>query len=57
MGDSDDEYDRRGRGRDKFRRERNDYQDRAPPSAGRRDEWTDRYVLSSDYFCFFQIRQ
>jgi len=25
MADSDDEYDRRGRGRDKFRRERNDF--------------------------------
>ncbi|KAH9388250.1 hypothetical protein TYRP_009462 [Tyrophagus putrescentiae] len=31
MGDSDDEYDRRGRGRDKFRRERNDYADARPP--------------------------
>lgn len=27
MGDSDEEYDRR-RGRDKFRRERNDYENR-----------------------------
>lgn len=41
MGDSDDEYDRRGRGRDKFRRERNDYQDR-PPTNQRRDDWLDR---------------
>ncbi|KAJ6223773.1 hypothetical protein RDWZM_002318 [Blomia tropicalis] len=40
MGDSDDEYDRRGRGRDKFRRERNDYQDR-PPTNQRRDDWLD----------------
>lgn len=54
MGDSDDEYDRRGRGRDKFRRERNDYQDARPvPDVGggasggggggnRRNDWTDR---------------
>lgn len=28
MGDSDDEFDRRGRGRDKFRGERNDFQRR-----------------------------
>lgn len=43
MGDSDDEYERR-RGRDKFRRERNDYQDRNP----RRDDWQDRYEYN---FC------
>lgn len=39
MGDSDDEYDRR-RGRDKFRRERNDYNER--PAVPRRDEWPER---------------
>lgn len=33
--DSDEEYDRR-RGRDKFKRERSDFQDR---HAGRRDDW------------------
>lgn len=40
MGDSDDEYDRR-RGRDKFRRERNDYQERN--SGNRREDWQDRF--------------
>ncbi|KAI1290255.1 Serrate RNA effector molecule -like protein [Halotydeus destructor] len=40
MGDSDEEFDRsnRGRGRDKFRRERSDYQD---TSRGRREEWSE----------------
>nr|XP_027195841.1 serrate RNA effector molecule homolog isoform X2 [Dermatophagoides pteronyssinus] len=37
MADSDDDYDRR-RGRDKFRRERNDYNDRNVNN--RRDDWT-----------------
>lgn len=36
MADSDDDYDRR-RGRDKFRRERNDYNDRNINN--RRDDW------------------
>lgn len=40
MADSDDEYDRR-RARDKFRRERSDYQERRDDRS-RRDEWTER---------------
>ena len=44
MGDSDEEYDRR-RGRDKFRRERNDY-DRRDDRRGGREPWDDRQVLS-----------
>lgn len=42
MGDSDDEYERR-RGRDKFRRERNDYNDRSMNN-NRRDDWPEKYV-------------
>ena len=38
MADSDDDYDRR-KGRDKFRRERNDYERR---EERRRDSWEDR---------------
>ena len=39
MGDSDEEYDRR-RGRDKFRRERNDYENRERRGgAGWEDKW------------------
>lgn len=38
MADSDEEYDR-GRRRDKFRRERSDYQEKN--TGGRRDEWQD----------------
>ena len=38
MADSDDDYDRR-KGRDKFRRERNDYDRR---EERRRDSWEDR---------------
>ncbi|XP_055935385.1 serrate RNA effector molecule homolog isoform X1 [Argiope bruennichi] len=41
MGDSDEEYDRR-RARDKFRRERSDYQDRGREERGRRDDWSER---------------
>lgn len=40
MGDSDDEFDRK-KGRDKFRRERNDY-DRSRSDDRRRDNWEDR---------------
>lgn len=36
MGDSDEDYDRRRDRRDKFRRERSDYQE---PSRGRREGW------------------
>ncbi|KAG8195771.1 hypothetical protein JTE90_004777 [Oedothorax gibbosus] len=42
MGDSDEEYDRR-RARDKFRRERSDYQERGGrEERGRRDDWSER---------------
>ncbi|XP_078585527.1 serrate RNA effector molecule homolog isoform X3 [Branchiostoma floridae x Branchiostoma japonicum] len=41
MGDSDDEYDRR-RGRDKFRRERSDYDRTRERDDRRRDDWSDR---------------
>ncbi|XP_031555255.1 serrate RNA effector molecule homolog isoform X2 [Actinia tenebrosa] len=45
MGDSDEEYDRR-RARDKFRRERSDYNDRRRDrddrGGSRREDWTDR---------------
>ncbi|XP_022788107.1 serrate RNA effector molecule homolog isoform X2 [Stylophora pistillata] len=44
MGDSDEEHDRR-RARDKFRRERSDYNDRRrdrEERSSRRDEWSDR---------------
>ncbi|CAG2120869.1 unnamed protein product, partial [Medioppia subpectinata] len=41
MGDSDDDFDRSTRGRDKFRRERNDYNDRNS-GGNRRDDWSDR---------------
>ncbi|XP_035233246.1 serrate RNA effector molecule homolog isoform X2 [Stegodyphus dumicola] len=41
MGDSDEEYDRR-RARDKFRRERSDYQERGREERGRRDDWSER---------------
>ena len=44
MGDSDDEYDRR-RGRDKFRRERNDYERRDDRRPGR-EGWEDRLGLA-----------
>lgn len=40
MGDSDEEYDRRRR--DKFRRERSDYQERGREERGRRDDWSER---------------
>lgn len=39
MGDSDDEFERK-KGRDKFRRERNDYERRSDDR--RRDNWDDR---------------
>ena len=42
MGDSDDEYDRRRR--DKFRRERSDYDRSRERDDRRRDEWSDRWV-------------
>ena len=38
MGDSDDDYERRDRGRDKFRRERSDYD---AGRSGRREDWGD----------------
>lgn len=45
MGDSDEEYDRR-RARDKFRRERSDYNDRRRErddrGGSRREDWSDR---------------
>ncbi|XP_064473605.1 serrate RNA effector molecule homolog isoform X5 [Ornithodoros turicata] len=41
MGDSDEEYDRR-RGRDKFRRERSDYQERRDDRSRGRDDWPER---------------
>lgn len=41
MAESDEEYDRR-RGRDKFRRERNDY-DRREERRGGREPWEERY--------------
>lgn len=41
MGDSDDEYDRRRR--DKFRRERSDYDRSREREDRRRDEWNERY--------------
>jgi len=47
MGDSEDEYDRR-RGRDKFRRERNDYTERN--SGNRRDDWQERYQRFHYFF-------
>lgn len=40
MGDSDDEYDRRRR--DKFRRERSDYDRSRERDDRRRDDWSDR---------------
>ncbi|XP_054156484.1 serrate RNA effector molecule homolog [Oppia nitens] len=43
MGDSDDDFpDRRGSGRDKFRRERSDYNDRNSSNNRTREDWTDR---------------
>lgn len=42
MGDSDEEYDRRRR--DKFRRERSDYQERGREERGRRDDWSERCI-------------
>ena len=47
MGDSDDEYDRRSRGRDKFVKERSDFQDNRGGGVGRRDfgGGGERYVL------------
>ena len=39
MGDSDDEFDRRGRGRDKFRGERNYFQRRDDRRGGADDKW------------------
>ncbi|GIY28611.1 hypothetical protein CEXT_239862 [Caerostris extrusa] len=47
MADSDEEYDRR-RARDKFRRERSDYQDRGREERSRRDDWSERRERS-DY--------
>lgn len=49
MGDSDDEYDRRRR--DKFRRERSDY-DRSRERDERRrgDDWNDRYDTAFPQF-------
>ena len=43
--DSDDEHERRPRGRDKFRRERSDYNDRSgrrDDRSSRREDWSDR---------------
>ncbi|XP_054921876.1 serrate RNA effector molecule homolog isoform X2 [Dermacentor andersoni] len=48
MGDSDDEYDRR-RGRDKFRRERSDYQERRDDRSRGRDDWPERRRDYRDY--------
>lgn len=50
MGDSDDEYDRR-RVRDKFKRERSDYQDRYSGSSrgGGREDWPDSRESSGDW--------
>lgn len=42
MGDSDDEYDRRRR--DKFRRERSDYDRSRERDDRRRDDWSDRWA-------------
>ncbi|XP_077539852.1 arsenic resistance protein 2 isoform X3 [Haemaphysalis longicornis] len=48
MGDSDEEYDRR-RGRDKFRRERSDYQERRDDRSRGRDDWPERRRDYRDY--------
>lgn len=47
MAESDEEYDRRSRGRDKFAKERNDFQENrgGGGGAGRRDFGGDRLVL------------
>ncbi|KAL4659945.1 hypothetical protein GN956_G221 [Arapaima gigas] len=50
MGDSDDEYDRRRR--DKFRRERSDYDRSREREERRRDDWNDRYCFNGQ-FCVF----
>lgn len=46
MGDSDDEYDRRRR--DKFRRERSDYDRSRERDDRRRDDWNDRWGPGRD---------
>lgn len=45
MADSDDEYDRRRR--DKFRRERSDYDRSRERDERRRDDWSDRWVMGT----------
>ena len=47
MGDSDDEYDR-GRSRDKFRRERSDYENNEKGRSGRSDSYRDKRATWRD---------
>lgn len=56
MADSDDEYDRRRR--DKFRRERSDYDRSREREDRRRDDWNDRWGLKkhlTEYSQFFPL--